>query len=96
MANNFTVRVELHGADKRDYEKLHSEMESAGFSRIIGDSFHKYHLPEAEYIIDSLKTGNEICAQVDKIAIKIGKECASILASAVGNRFYLNLKPVKQ
>ena len=35
----FTVRIELHEAQRADYETLHAAMERRGFSRLItGDN----------------------------------------------------------
>ena len=31
---NFTVRVELHGADESDYETLYENMKAKGFTRL--------------------------------------------------------------
>jgi len=51
----FTVRIELHNASGADYEKLHTAMEGAGFSRTIkGSDGVLYHLPTAEYRYASL------------------------------------------
>jgi len=48
----FMTRVVLHDdATWRDYDQLHREMESRGFSRQIrGDDARWYHLPHAEYL----------------------------------------------
>ena len=48
--SQFTVRVELHGAQWVDYETLHAAMERQGFSRVIkGPDGRTYQLPSAEY-----------------------------------------------
>jgi hypothetical protein len=50
----FLVRIELHGAMWEDYEALHVEMESRGFSReVTGGSGRSYQLPTAEYVIQT-------------------------------------------
>lgn len=47
---NYTVRVELHGADDDDYGNLHAAMEDEGFVRWIkGSDGDKERLPTAEY-----------------------------------------------
>ena len=46
---NFTVRIELHGADEADYENLHEAMERRGFVRWIESDGGRYRLPTAEY-----------------------------------------------
>ncbi len=49
---DFLTRVELHGGDSKDYDKLHAAMESAGFKRsILADDRKVYPLPTAEYLI---------------------------------------------
>lgn len=93
MPNVFTVRVELHNADKSDYVLLHSEMEKAGFSRTITDIRGKYWLPESEYITSNYKSGDDTCKEVSKIASKTGKK-SSILVT-FGDRYYLDLKSAK-
>lgn len=51
----FTVRVELRNSEDADYDELHKEMESAGFSRTITitDTGEIYDLPNAEYLFES-------------------------------------------
>ncbi len=47
---NYTVRVELHGANDDDYANLHAAMEYEGFVRWIkGSDGDKNRLPTAEY-----------------------------------------------
>lgn len=45
------VRVELHGATtEQQYDRLHAQMESAGFKRtIVGGDSRQYWLPTATY-----------------------------------------------
>lgn len=46
----FTTRVELHGADDRDYETLYEHMKAKGFTKTItGGDGRVYDLPPAEY-----------------------------------------------
>ena len=50
---DFTVRVELHGAEWEDYDILHEEMEAQGFSRTIrGESGDLFELPPAEFTFE--------------------------------------------
>ncbi|MEN5218893.1 type V toxin-antitoxin system endoribonuclease antitoxin GhoS [Pseudomonas pudica] len=53
----FTVRVELHGADERDYETLYEHMAAKGFTKTItGDDGRTWDLPPAEYnLVKALK-----------------------------------------
>lgn len=57
---NFTVRIELHGADDDDYASLHEAMEEKGFFRWIEGSGSKYRLPTAEYNIASTMDRTEV------------------------------------
>jgi hypothetical protein len=58
---SFTVRIELHQADWRNYETLHAAMEQRGFSRQIkADDGQIYQMPGAEYN----GSGNLTCIQV--------------------------------
>ena len=67
---NFTVRVELHGADETDYENLHEAMERKGFVRWIESNGGRYRLPTAEY--------NLLDAGMDKAKVlEIAKSTAS-------------------
>jgi hypothetical protein len=62
---NYTVRVELHGADEADYTRLHSRMESEGFVRWVEakDGSLK-RLPTAEYnMADTSLTRAEVLAR---------------------------------
>lgn len=56
----FIVRVELHGADEKDYDTLHDAMETRGFSRTISSADAKYHLPSAEYHLIGAKNQSQV------------------------------------
>jgi hypothetical protein len=45
----YMVRVELQGADRAEYTKLHKEMEKQGFKRSILRGGESLDLPDAEY-----------------------------------------------
>ena len=88
---NFTVRVELHSAEWKDYEQLHNAMEQKGFSRrITSDDGKTYQMPWAEYN----GTGNLTCAQVRDIAKgaadSTGKRSA-VLATEAASRAWVGL-----
>jgi len=88
---SFTTRVELHQAKSEDYEKLHSEMESRGFSRIIKSGKGiAYHLPTAEYDYVGEKTSLQVHDLAKEAAAATGKK-ASILVSEVVRRTFSNL-----
>lgn len=48
----FITRVELHGADGADYEKLHRDMQRLGFQRqVLSADRTRYDLPSAMFRI---------------------------------------------
>jgi len=52
----YIIRVELHGSERKDYEKLHTSMELEGYLTYITlDSGEKYKLPDAEYVFSTEK-----------------------------------------
>lgn len=66
---SYTVRVELHGAESDEYEKLHAEMAKEGFEKfiLIGTDFYK--LPTAEYsLVDSPLSIHEVTEKASKAA----------------------------
>ncbi|WP_110875947.1 hypothetical protein [Franconibacter helveticus] len=66
---DFTVRVELRGANWETYTKLHEKMEAIGFYRkIIGDDGVTFQLPDGEYVGVSTKNIYELRVQVHAIA----------------------------
>lgn len=71
---SYLVRVELHEAQVRDYQNLHVQMEFRGFHRVIrGDNGNLYHLPMAEYITETLQSGEQVRALADSAAGATGK-----------------------
>lgn len=52
--SSFTVRIELHGASREDYERLHEKMRTGGFRTTIkGDNGVTYQMPPAEYRLEN-------------------------------------------
>ncbi len=73
---SFTVRVELHGADAGDYERLHTLMASYGFNRTLGGTEKSgasstFRMPSGEYTHDS---------EADVFAVR---DTAKLVADAV-------------
>jgi hypothetical protein len=92
----FTTRVELHGVTWEAYNRLHSAMEKAGFSRtIIGDDGITYMLPEREYN----RGGEDLTtAQVlgdAKSAAALVAARFSILVTEASARMWLDLPKAK-
>jgi hypothetical protein len=92
---SFTTRVELHhSATKSDYDKLHVEMESEGFSRLIrSDEGRWYHLPTAEYDRSGNHTAAQTLESAKRAASKTGKSF-SVLVSESNARTWHNLPEV--
>ncbi len=66
---DFTVRVELRGANWEAYTKLHEKMDSIGFyRRIVGDNGITYQLPDGEYVGSSTKNIYELRVAVHAMA----------------------------
>jgi hypothetical protein len=81
----FTVRVELHGADEDDYEVFFGAMETAGFSRYIAsDEGVPYHLPWAEYNIEANSTRSEVLDIATSAAKATGRENSILVTQSSG------------
>ncbi|MHC0023224.1 MULTISPECIES: type V toxin-antitoxin system endoribonuclease antitoxin GhoS [Enterobacter] len=94
---SYTVRVELHGAESDEYEKLHAEMAKEGFDKIIMLDGIYYELPTAEYsLVDSSLTTLEVTEKAFKAAKKVQPQpVPSILTTATETpRMAFGLKPV--
>ncbi|EML2066018.1 type V toxin-antitoxin system endoribonuclease antitoxin GhoS [Enterobacter asburiae] len=94
---SYTVRVELHGAESDEYEKLHEEMAKAGFEKVILIDGIYYELPTAEYsLVDSPLTTAEVTAKAFKAANNVQPEpVPSVLTTATDTpRMAIGLKPV--
>jgi len=75
---NYLTRIELHGGTYSDYEKLHTAMQRAGFSRTIGgDDGKRYQLPTAEYVVEN---SSSTLAQVQQAA----KDAAGTTGKSAG------------
>ncbi|GAA0511182.1 hypothetical protein GCM10009414_21060 [Tatumella terrea] len=89
----FTIRVELHGATPKDYEKLHDSMSANGFQKTIESSGGiRYKLPEAEYVFSSQTLNTEsVLDKAIAVAEKISILPAVIVTKSVG-RMWVGLK----
>lgn len=78
---NFTVRVELHGADESDYETLYEHMKAKGFAKTISGADGKvYALPPAEYNLVKEITRDQ-ARDLAAAAAKVTKRNAGILVT---------------
>ena len=93
----FTTRVELHDAKTaEDYEKLHTEMAKDGFERTVQKTGEPaYHLPTAEYNLNSEKNSSLVLDLAKKAATRTGKKFSVLVTKVDGSREWYNLKPVK-
>lgn len=57
---NYTVRVDLHGADEDDYASLHAAMDEQGFVRWIEGKHGKDRLPTAEYNMANVTVAEQL------------------------------------
>ena len=81
--SNFTIRVELHGANYSDYETLHAAMNQAGFSRTItGDNGRVYQLPEAMYTMSTVASAESVRTLASGAAQRTGKTFAVLVTTA--------------
>ena len=77
----YLVRVELHGATREDYLRLHSEMANRGFSReVTSDDGLTYQLPTAEYLIYTSSGLEEVRALAAAAATVTGRNFGVIVA----------------
>jgi hypothetical protein len=76
----YLVRVELHGANRDDYEALHEAMSRRGFQRTISSgSGVDYALPTAEYVVATPQSGDEVRSVADVAASQTGKKRAVLV-----------------
>jgi hypothetical protein len=90
---DFTVRVELHGAEWEDYDALRVEMEAEGFaSTIRGSDGTGYELPAGEYAISGDTTRQQILTRARLAAERSGYNCAVLVTESAG-RAWCGLDP---
>lgn len=71
---NYLVRIELHDANRVDYDTLHAAMVSRGFARTIrANDGVLYHLPTAEYAIETNAGGEQVRIAADAAASTTGR-----------------------
>lgn len=69
----FIVRIELHGASRDHYVRLHDLMHASGFTNVIvSDAGAKFQLPPAEYIGVSNTTTTQMLSSAKNCARQIG------------------------
>jgi hypothetical protein len=90
----FTVRVELHGAEWEDYDALRVEMGAEGFSATVqGSGGMAYELPAGEYAVTADATRQQVLARVKRGADRSGFSYVVLVTESVG-RAWWGLEPV--
>lgn len=85
----FTSRVELHGGNWDDYEKLHVEMGRRGFSRTItSDKNVTYDLPPAEYNYEGAATKNDVLEKAKAAAATVVSSYAVLVTESTGRTWH--------
>lgn len=69
--HSYLTRIELQNPLLFDYTTLHQEMGKVGFKRTIqANTGIEYHLPNAEYVISTISSINDV--------LVTAKRCASL------------------
>jgi hypothetical protein len=90
---DFTVRVELHGAEWEDYDALRVEMEAEGFACTVrGHAGTAYDLPAGEYAFSADLTRQQVLGRARLVAERSGYGCAVVVTESAG-RAWCGLDP---
>jgi hypothetical protein len=90
---DFTVRVELHGAEWEDYDVLRVEMETEGFAAAVrGSGGTAYELPAGEYVFSADLTRQQVLMRAQRAAERSGYNCAVLVTESAG-RAWCGLDP---
>jgi hypothetical protein len=89
----FTVRVELHGAEWEDYDTLCVEMLAEGFAATVaGSGGAAYELPAGEYAFSGELARQQVLARARGAADRTGFSYAVLVTESVG-RIWSGLDP---
>jgi hypothetical protein len=90
----FSVRVELHGAEWEDYDALRGEMLAEGFAATIAESGGAaYEFPAGEYACSGELTRQQVLARARRAADRTAFSYAVLVTESVG-RAWSGLEPV--
>ncbi len=79
--SEFITRVELHQGAAQNYDVLHAAMVRAGFSRTIrGSNGATYHLPWAEYYVNTPATIEQVRSLAVTAANTTGRSSAVLVS----------------
>lgn len=91
---NFITRVELHGADAADYEKLHTVMAEEKFYRtVMSAAGQNFMLPTAMYFSYGEVTAEQVRDLARVAASRIGRPCWVFTATWTDAAWYLPETP---
>jgi hypothetical protein len=92
--SRYTVRVELHGADDKDYETLHDAMTAASFWRTVKQEStgKRFALPPGEYSYKGNVRRKRVLSKAEAAA-KTTDRKAAILVTESRGRTWSGLKP---
>ena len=80
---SFTVRIELHNANRENYEELHEQMATQGFKNTItSDSGASYYLPPAEYNFEGSATRDQVLQGAKSAAASVKSSISQTYGSA--------------
>ena len=89
----FTVRVELHGAEWEDYDALRTEMLAEGFAATVaGSGGAAYELPVGEYAFSGELARQQVLARARGAADRTGFSYAVLVTESAG-RVWSGLDP---
>lgn len=89
----FSVRVELHGAEWEDYDALRVEMEAEGFAATVtGSGGAGYELPAGEYACSGEFTRQQVLARAQRVADRTAFSYAVLVTESAG-RIWSGLDP---
>lgn len=89
----FTVRVELHGAEWEDYDALRTEMLAEGFAATIaGSGGAAYELPAGEHAFSGEFARQQVLARARAAADRTGFSYAVLVTESAG-RSWSGLDP---
>jgi hypothetical protein len=86
--SDFTVRVEMHGAEWEDYDALRVEMEAEGFAAVVHGRGGAYQLPAGEYALAGDLAPAQVLARARRAAGRTGFDCAVLVTESAGRAWW--------
>jgi dTDP-glucose pyrophosphorylase len=83
----FTVRIELHDANREHYTKLNEKMFQQGFTNIATEKGTE-QAPPAEYNYDGIVTKKQVLQKARTIAASIVNKYAVLVTNSNGRTWY--------